>query len=59
MAERASLQAVIHCCLDDYASGHRLSPRQWQVCAHVGDCRTAALGGFDWVCDACGHHQYL
>lgn len=59
MAERASLQAVIHHCLDRYADGHRLSPRQWQVCAHIGDCRTAALGGFDWVCDACGHHQHL
>ncbi len=21
--------------------------------------RTAALGGFDWVCDTCGHHQHL
>jgi len=59
MAERASLQAVIHRCLDRYADGHRLSPRQWQVCAHIGDCRTAALGGFDWACDSCGHHQHL
>jgi hypothetical protein len=37
MAERASLQAVIHRCLGDYASGHHLSPRQWQVCAHIGE----------------------
>ncbi len=59
MAEHASLQVVIHRCLNDYAQTHRLSPRQWQVCAHIGDCRTAALGGFDWVCDACGHHQHL
>jgi len=59
MAERTSLQAVIHRCLDRYADGHRLSPRQWQVCAHIGDCRTAALGGFAWACDSCGHHQHV
>jgi len=59
MAERASLQAVIQRCLDDYADRHRLSPRQWQVCAHIGDCRTAALGGFEWVCDTCAHHHPL
>ncbi len=31
MAE-ASLQAIIHACLADYAADHPLSPRQWQVC---------------------------
>jgi hypothetical protein len=29
------------------------------VCAHIGDCRTAALGGFAWACDSCGHHQHV
>ena len=38
----ASLQAVIHACLAGYAEDHPLSPRQWQVCHHLLDCRTAA-----------------
>ncbi|MBK5965420.1 IS91 family transposase [Thiocystis minor] len=53
MAEPASLQAVIRACLDDLAATQTLSPRQWQVCHHVLDCRTAALGGFALRCDQC------
>ena len=49
-----SLQAVMAACLDGHADTHRLSPRQWQVCRHILDCRTAALGGLDLACDACG-----
>jgi hypothetical protein len=50
----ASLQAVFHRCLDDYSNRHRLSPHQWQVCHHILDCRTAALGGLRLDCDHCG-----
>ena len=57
MTESASLRQVIAACLDDYAGTHRLSPRQWQVCSHVRDCRTAALGGLSLRCDACGAEQ--
>ena len=46
MTEAASLRAAIAVCLDGYGENHRLSPRQWQVCRHVLDCRTEALGGF-------------
>jgi hypothetical protein len=53
MAESASLRAVVAACLDGYAQTHRLSPRQWQVCRHVRDCRTAALGGLQLRCDQC------
>ena len=49
-----SLQAVMAACLDGHADTHRLSPRQWQVCRHIVDCRTAALGGLDLACDTCG-----
>ncbi len=49
----ASLQAVLRACLADYGEAHRLSPRQWQVCRHVLDCRTEALGGFQLQCDQC------
>jgi hypothetical protein len=38
-----SLQAVMAACLDGHADTHRLSPRQWQVCRHILECRTAAL----------------
>ena len=57
MTESASLRQVIAACLDDYAAAHRLTPRQWQVCCHVRDCRTPALGGLSWRCDACGADQ--
>lgn len=50
----ASLQAVLRDCLAQYGEDHRLSPRQWQVCRHLLDCRTKALGGFRLDCDHCG-----
>ena len=58
MAE-ASQQAIIHACLADDAADHPLSPRQWQVCHHLRDCRTAALGGFALECDGCGDRPIL
>jgi hypothetical protein len=54
MAESPSLQAVLAAGLDRHAESHRLSPRQWQVCLHLLDYRTAALGGLQQVCEACG-----
>ena len=57
MTEPASLRQVIRACLDDYAATHCLSPRQWQVCCHVRDCRTAAMGGLALRCDACGAEE--
>ena len=57
MAERTSLQAVISACLDSMATTHRLSPRQWQVCHHIRDCRTAAMGGALMRCDHCGYEE--
>jgi len=57
MTDSPSLQAVIAACLHSYAQEHRLSPRQWQVCHHVLDCRTEALGGFVEQCDHCDEHR--
>ena len=54
-----SLQAVMAACLDGYAADHPLSPHQWQVCHHILDCRTAALGGFALECDQCGDCPFL
>jgi len=56
---KASLQAVIHTCLTAHTDAHPLSPRQWQVCHHLLDCRTAALGGFALECDGCGDRPLL
>ncbi len=53
------LQAVIHACLAGYAEDHAMRPRQWQVCHHLLDCRTAALGGFALACDGCGDQCVL
>lgn len=53
MTKATRLQAVMVACLEDYAEDHRLSPRQWQVCHHILDCRTAVLGGWLLRCDHC------
>jgi len=53
MTDSPSLQAVMAATLHGYAQDHTLSPRQWQVCHHVLDCRTEALGGFIERCDQC------
>ncbi|MEN8167202.1 MAG: IS91 family transposase, partial [Pseudomonadota bacterium] len=47
------LQSVLREALTGYAETHRLSPRQWQVCAHILGCRTSALGGLQMQCDHC------
>ncbi len=49
----ASLQAVMREGLDRYRGSHRLSPRESQVCHHILDCRTEALGGLGLDCDHC------
>lgn len=53
MAESATLQTVMAGYLDGFSKNHRLSAHQWQVCHHVLDCRTAALGGMQLLCDHC------
>jgi hypothetical protein len=53
---RPSLQAVIRAQLDDLDG---LNPRQYQVCRHILDCRTAALGGFALACDQCQESAFL
>ena len=31
----------------------RISPRQWQVLHHLQDCRTQAMGSYQWHCNHC------
>jgi len=57
MTEPTSLQALIRAVLDDSPESHHLSPRQWQVCYHIRDCRTEAMGGELMACDACAEVQ--
>ncbi len=52
MVESRSLQAVIHARLAGYAEHHPLSPREWQVCHHILDCRT------DSVAEYLGRHSH-
>ena len=42
---------------DDYrrARGVRLTALEQRVLRELTACRTAALGGHTWMCDACGH----
>ncbi|MBK1701051.1 IS91 family transposase [Thiococcus pfennigii] len=56
---KPSLQAVVHACLADLAAAQPISPRQWQVCHHIGACRTEALGGLLLECDGCGEPALL
>lgn len=55
------LQTVMHRFLPQVSSEYRLSDRQRQVCAHIRDCRTAAMGTWLQVCDQCEYQapRYL
>ena len=59
MNKGADLQMVLREFLPTYLQTHSLSPRQAQVCTHLGACRTEALGGLRWHCDHCEYEQSL
>lgn len=42
---------------DDYRRAHVPSAAQEAVLKHIGECRTAALGGHLDECDSCGHQR--
>jgi len=50
-APGTDLQSVLDRFLPRYLEGCTLHPRQRQVCTHIRDCRTAALGGLVEACD--------
>jgi len=56
-SESATVQQVLAQHLNKYRETHPLSARQHQVCNHLLSCRTAAMGGVELACDACGHRQ--
>ena len=57
MNRKNDLQCVMHQFLAGYCEQHPLSPRQTEVCAHIGACRTEALGGVHLHCDQCDYEQ--
>jgi hypothetical protein len=57
MNPKSDLQSVMHQFLSGYREHHALSPRQAEVCAHIGACRTEALGGVALHCDHCDYEQ--
>ena len=57
MDRKSDLQSVIHQFLSGYREQHALSPRQAEVCAHIGACRTESLGGVQLHCDHCDYEQ--
>jgi len=57
MNAAADLQTVIREFLPGYRETHTLSPRQAEVCNHLGVCRTEALGGMQLHCDHCDYAQ--
>ena len=56
-AAGTDLQRVLATFLPRYRHEHALHPRQRQVCAHIRDCRTAALGGLVEGCERCEYQS--
>ena len=59
MSTGADLQTVLAQFLPRYRQAHALSPREAEVCTHLGLCRTAALGELPRRCDQCGYREPL
>jgi len=45
MNRKSDLQTVMHQFLPGYREQRLLTPRQAEVCTHIGICRSEALGG--------------
>jgi len=57
MNTNLNMQTVLSSHLDTYQAHHTLSPHQAQVCHHMQDCQTDALGGLQWCCDQCAYQR--
>lgn len=55
MSAGTDLQTVLRRFLPGLSEQASLSPRQWQVCAHIRDCRTEAMGLLLQACDRCDY----
>ncbi len=57
MNPKSDLRSVMQQFLSGYREHHALSPRQAEVCAHIGVCRTESLGGVQLHFNHCGYEQ--
>jgi hypothetical protein len=57
MSAAVDLQTVFDRFVPAHRSRHGLSAREGQVCAHIRDCRTGALGVLEQACGACGYRR--
>jgi len=57
MSAAVDLQTVFARFVPQHRARSGLTPREGQVCAHIRDCRTAALGVVSQHCGACGYTQ--
>jgi hypothetical protein len=57
MNRKSDLQTVMRQFLPGYRKQHPLTPRQAEVCDHIGICRSDILGGVQLQCDHCEHEQ--
>ena len=56
---KPDLQTVLAQFLPAYQAHHLLDRRRRQVLTHLGQCRTAALGGFALHCERCDERRVL
>ncbi len=59
MNPQLRLSTVLENVLPTYSEDHTVNPRQWQICHHILDCRTEALGETLFACDECGHEKLI
>ena len=61
MAHSLSMQQILNDHLPTYSQHHLLDGRRAQVCTHIRQCHTEALGGLQMHCDHCSYdspHYY-
>lgn len=59
MSKSPGLQQILDHHLAAYRQQHPLDARRSQVCAHISQCRTPALGGVQLHCNRCDHESSL
>ena len=57
MSAPLDLQRVLSLAVHRVCEHRRLTPREGQVCAHIRDCRTPALGGRRQRCTRCRYER--
>jgi hypothetical protein len=58
MAVKLELAEIFERHFDAYRARYGVGAHQWRAVQAIRQCRTAALGWHERVCDACGHTDY-